>query len=210
MYVLLFALTACGSSSAASDASTTAAQPAPAHAAACGPSDGRTLAASKRARVYAKDGNVYGCAVGPSRSYLLGAEMRSLREGRAGPVAVAGRDAGYGLASFGVDTITAQVVVRNLRSGRQLRALPATTAVLPESFQTVSGVVVKADGAVAWISSVSSVVSHGASMLEVHRADSRGPALLDSASTIDPRSLHLKGSTLSWRDGSELRTATLR
>jgi hypothetical protein len=125
-------------------------------------------------------------------------------------VAVAGSFAAYALTSFGVDTVTTVVVVRNLSSGKRLRDVAATTKVLPESFQTVDGIVVKADGAVAWISSVSSVFSHGSATVEVHRADSRGATLLDSGRAIDPRSLRLSGATLSWRDGSSARKATLR
>lgn len=209
-YSLLLALTACGSSSAATDASTTSARaPAP-HVAACGPSADHTVAASARARVYSAEGNVYGCAVGSHHSYLLGASMHTIREGRAGPIAVAGRYAAYALTSFGVDTVSSLVIVRNLETGHKLRELAATTKVLPESFQTVDGIVVKSDGAVAWISGVTSVFAHGSAGLEVQRADSRGPAVLASSSSIDPDSLHLSGSTLTWRDGSRTRTATLR
>lgn len=198
---LLLALTACGT--------TTHRQTHP-RAADCGPTAGRTLAASTLARVYALRANVYGCALGAHHSRLLGAAGHSVRQDRVGPTAVAGRDAGYGLTSFGVDTVTAEVIVRNLGSGRQLHVLPATTRVQPESFQTVDGVVVRADGAVAWISSVTSVFSHGAPLVQVQRADSRGHAVLDSAPSIDARSLHLTGSTVSWKDGSRTHTATLR
>lgn len=209
-YTVLFALAACGSSSAASDGPSTASQPARASVAACGPRDGHTLAASRSARAYSLHGDVYGCATDGHHNYLLGAGSRSIRERRAGPIAVAGADAAYGLTSFGVDTVMTEVVVRRLSDGRQLRALPATTKTLPESFQTVDAVVVKSDGAVAWISSVSSVITHGAATVEVLRADSRGETVLDSAGSIDPRSLRLSGSNLTWRDASKTRAATLR
>lgn len=152
---------------------------------------------------------MWGCATGGSRSYRLGAGTRSIREGRVGPVAVAGRYAGYALTTFGIDTVSAEVIVRDLRSGRQLRALAPTTSVLPESIQAVDSIVVKADGAVAWISQAASIVRRGSGKLEVQRADLRGQALLDSGTSIDSKSLRLNGSTLTWRHGSNTRTATL-
>lgn len=169
----------------------------------------QTLAASHQARVYVSGREVFGCARGTGQSYKLGASARSLREARVGPVAVAGTDVGYGSTNFGVDTVNSQVVVRNLGDGRQVHAAPATTTSLPESFQTVDSIVVRSGGAVAWIAEVGSVISH-AHEIEVQRVDARGPALLDSGSGIDTRSLRLHGSTLTWRDGSATRTATLR
>jgi hypothetical protein len=41
-----------------------------------------------------------------------------------GPLALAGKDAAYGLTSFGIDTIAARVVVRDLADGRQLHTGP--------------------------------------------------------------------------------------
>jgi hypothetical protein len=42
------------------------------------------------------------------------------------------------------------------------------------------------------------------------RSSRVGPRLLDSGRTIDPRTLKLSGSRLSWRHGKKLRRATLR
>jgi hypothetical protein len=136
--------------------------------------------------------------------------MRSIREGRVGPVALAGRDAGYGLARYGVDTVSAEVIVRDLADGRQLQALPASTKVFPESLQSVAAIVLKSDGAVAWISQASSIIGRASAVLEVQRADSRGQALLASGRSIVARSLRLRGSTLTWRAGSGTLSATLR
>jgi hypothetical protein len=205
-YVLLVALTACGSSSAASDATSTA----NAHLGTCGPRHATTLASSRSARVYAVHGQVYGCAFGHRRTYLLGASARSIREDRVSTIAVAKTVAGYATTRFGVDTVSSAVVVRDLRSGRQLRALPASTSIRVESFQVVESLVVKSDGAVAWISEVSSIIGRGSAQLEVQRADAGGHAVLESGRSIRTRSLRLRGSTLTWRDGSGTRSATLR
>jgi len=206
-YVLVVALAACGSSSAVASSTT---QVSSAHAASCGAADGQTLAASRLARVYSLQGEVYGCAVGTHRSYRLGAGARTLRESRVGPIAVAGEDAAYGLTGFGVDTISSEVVVRNLASGQRIHRASASTFVAAESFQSVDSIVVRADGAVAWISQASSIISHQTPTFQVWRIDARGKSLLDSGSSIVSRSLRRSGSLVSWRSGSSTRTATLR
>jgi hypothetical protein len=176
----------------------------------CGPRRAHTLAAGRLARVYSLGGSVLGCSAHGRRSYRLGSASRSIAEGRAGPAAVAGEDVAYGLTTYGVDTASTVVIVRDLRDGARLRSLPATTAPLrPESFQSVTAIAVKADGAVAWIGQAGSVIS-GKPTTEVHGADRRGPALLDAGAGIAPRSLRLRGSTLSWTDGGRTRRAALR
>ena len=127
-----------------------------------------------------------------------------------GPVAVAGKDVAYGLSSFGVDTVSSQVIVRDLGTGQQLRAAAPTNRILPESFTSVDSIVVKADGATAWISQTSSVIRHGSPVVQVWRADARGQSLLDSGGSIDARSLRRSGSIVSWRNGSKVRSATLQ
>lgn len=196
--VAVVALAACGSSSGM------------AGAARCGPSGVRTLAVDGLARVYQSGGDVFGCSTAGGRSYRLGAAARSIRQGRAGPIALAGVDVAYGLTEFGVDTISAQVIVRNLRSGKQLRSEPATTRALGvEFFQSVAAVVVKPDGAVAWVGQGGSVIHPGGGEIEVDRSDARGRALLDSGAGIDVRSLRLRGSTTSWRHHGRIRSARL-
>jgi hypothetical protein len=175
----------------------------------CGPASATTLVSDSVARVYSLGQRVYGCAAGHRRSFLVGATTRSLREGRAGPVALAGTVAAYGYTRFGVDTVTTEVVVRRLTDGATLRDFPAGGIVGPESFQSVGSVVVKADGAVAWIGSDTSILGHRGPWLEVHAASGSSNSLLDSGPRIDPTSLRLHGSTLSWRDGAVTRHATL-
>ena len=207
--VILLMLTACGSSSAASDLSATG--PATPHpAATCGPHSAKTLAASQLARVDSIGGQVYGCAVGATHRHRLGASIRTLREDRVGPVAIAGKVVAYGLSSFGVDTVSSLVIVRDLGNGQQLRAAAPTNRILPESFTSVDSIVVKADGATAWISQTSSVIRSGSPVTQVWRADAPGQSLLDSGGAIDARSLRRSGSTISWRDGSKVRSARLR
>lgn len=176
----------------------------------CGPRAANTLRSDPRARIYEAQGQVYGCARDERRSYRLGAAARTIHEGRVGPVALTGTTVAYGLASYGVDTGSSQVVVRRLTDGRQLKADPAITGpVGVESYSSVTAIVVKSDGAVAWIAGAKSIVGRGAHS-EVHRDDRGGRSLLDSGTRIGARSLRLRGSQLRWRDGPATRSATLR
>jgi hypothetical protein len=175
----------------------------------CAPAGVRALLANRRATVYARGENVYGCSSSSRRSYLLGASGRTLKAGRAGPLALAGADVAYGLSRFGVDTGTAQVVVRRLTDGVVLREASATTRVPgAESYQSVAALVVKGDGAVAWIGNGRSIIGRRP-VVEVHRYDGRGQAELDSGSRIASGSLRLHGSRLTWTNSARRRSATL-
>ena len=72
---------------------------------------------------------------------------------------MAGRIAGYGLLTSGVDTGVATVNVRRLTTGKLLRDRPGTTTVGVEAFQSVDSLVLKSDGAVAWIATAQSIGS---------------------------------------------------
>ncbi len=176
----------------------------------CGPAGAHTLAADSSARVYSRRGAVYGCAQGGPRSYRLGAAARSLSEGRAGPIALAGVEAAYGLTSYGVDTVTAEVVVRRLSDGRVMRRHAAITgSVGAESAEQVAEIVVKPDGSVAWIANDSSIPSSGHTASEVEKSD-RGPGTLLDKEPSGLHELRLTGSHLTWRYRSATRSATLR
>jgi hypothetical protein len=111
-----------------------------------------------------------------------------------------------------VDFCTAQLVVRRLTNGKQLRREPATVAPLqPQSIQSVTWIVVKADGAVAWIGYANATLAADASITEteVHAYDEQGHRMLDSGLAIGLHSLRLHGSKLTWTDGGTTRTATL-
>jgi hypothetical protein len=205
LLTLVLAIAACGSSPAADSRSTTAGS----SQIACGPSTARTLASNTLARVYESGGWIYGCARGATRHYRLGNAQICIRTGRAGPVDLVGALVGYGLEVCGVDTGTSEVVVQRLSDGHKLKTLVAFTGRLePESYQQVRSIALRSDGAVAWIAQASSIIRHSQAT-EVHRADRRGPTTLDSGAAIDPTSLRLQGSKLTWRHGAATRTATL-
>jgi hypothetical protein len=177
---------------------------------ACGPARARTLASDRAARVYAVHEKVYGCARGSHSRYQLGARTNSMSEGRVGPIALAGVDVAFGRATFGVDVVSAEVVVENLTDGHVLHDEAATaSSVGPEYAQQVHSIVVKPDGSVAWIASISSFTSRR-SATEVRKSDRTGRTALDRSQSIRPDSLRLHRSELTWRDGSTRKSATLR
>lgn len=200
-------LAACGSSAA-----TTTTTPGPrAKAPDCGPPRARTLAGSARARVYAVGGTVYGCAVPGRHSFRLGSSLGFQRSRtHVGDVSVAGRIAAYGVTAFGVDTSRTEVLVRRLTDGALLGSYPANTVHFAEAFSSVGSLVVKGDGAVAWIGRETAI---GRSQLTIQVFEARGSASagteLDSGSGIAPGSLRLQGSTLTWHHGNATRRATL-
>jgi hypothetical protein len=172
----------------------------------CGRPAAHTLAVDRVARVYTSRGLVWGCAAG-RRSYRLGANGP---RDRVGPIALAGTVTAYGLTRSGVDTVSASVLVRQLRTGAVLRDEQAITAGLgPEFFEAVDAVVVRSDGAVAWTARAGSVISGQAREIEVNRADRRGRSLLDSGKGIQTQSLRLRGARISWRHGAQTRSAVL-
>jgi hypothetical protein len=188
-----------------------AARAAAAGSVACGPSRAHTLAADSMARVYSRNGRVYGCARSGSKSYRLGTTSNSFDEGRAGPVVLAGTDAAYGLTFYGVDTVTAEVLVRRLTDGHVERQHSAINQpVGAEYFESVDDVVVKRNGSVAWIADATWIGSGGRRVVEVDKSDQTPRSLLDSRTSIDRQSLRLNGSRLSWRDGSGRHAAPLR
>jgi hypothetical protein len=178
----------------------------------CGPRDAPTLAASHVARVYSQQGFVYGCSTHSGGRYKLGSSARSIREARIEPVALAGVVAAYGQTTFGVDTISAVLVVRRLSDGRKLTENPAFDGVLGAEFtESVQAVVVLRDGSAAWIVQGGSIIS-AQRTTEVVALSQGHERLLDSnvAGLIDPRSLRLHGSKLTWTHGGATRSATLR
>lgn len=177
---------------------------------ACGPAGARTIASDSVARVYARRGEVFGCARTGRRSYRLGTAAHSLSEGRAGPIALAGVQVAYGLTSYGVDTVSAEVVVRRLTNGHvERRHAAITQPVGAEFFETVDDVVVKTDGSVAWIAHATWIGSGGKGVVEVNKSDRTSGSLLDRSASIDRRSLRLHGSRLSWKDGTRRRSGRL-
>jgi hypothetical protein len=109
------------------------------------------------------------------------------------------------------------VIVRDLHTGKVLHRLPTGTPTNPnserepgsgrknEGIGPASAIVVKSDGAVAWIVQAS---ENGA--YQVHAVDNTGSRVLADSAAIDPKSLALAGSTLYWIQGAKPMSATLK
>jgi hypothetical protein len=174
----------------------------------CVPAGAHVLASSASAAVYSSGSVVYGCSDLTRLQTKLGHVSSCIQAHRIYPVRVVGDLSAYGDEVCGVDTGTTSVVVLRLSDGKQLSSDPATTGlVFPESYESIGSLVLRSDGAVAWISVTQSVVG-GAAKIEVQK-DDHGQRLLDSGAAIKPGSLVLHGSMLSWKHGRATRNATL-
>lgn len=201
------------------DTSSAATPSAPAHRSRCLPHGARTLAADRYARVlelgpqppagpFAPSARIYACLL--SRGRLVPLDRGRGR--RVADITLRGRLLAYSLYTFGIDYRDSQVLERDLATGRVLELPAAEGTGLPESFSGVLTLLLAPGGALAWISSSTSIARPGPAvqMREVHYAlPSGASALLESSSAIVASSLALSGRTLAWRDGAQLRSATL-
>ncbi len=98
--------------------------------------------------------------------------------------------------------------MRNLRTGRLIRKLPTGTPMTPRpswiGIGPTTAIVVKSDGAVAWI-----VETDFPTEYQVHTVDKSGNRVLASGTDIDPSSLALAGNTLYWTQGGQPFSAPL-
>lgn len=103
-----------------------------------------------------------------------------------------------------------RIIVRNLRTGQLLHAVPTGTPKQPNLRFIGDGattmIVLKSDGAVAWI------VDHveEKERYQVRAVDKDGNRVLAAGSNIDPQSLALAGNTLYWTQGGKPFSTTLQ
>lgn len=176
------------------------------------------IAADAVAQVFAarvrEEREVFGCTYG-HRRYRLGDVPECESVGGAGGCggvanfALSGTLVAFG-ESFAGGGARAEwlIVVRDLRSGKTLRRVPTGTP--PAGFRQIgagvaSDVVVKSDGAVAWLTSAAPFPK-----MEVHVSGRGGTRLLASGNEIQPNSLALAGNTLYWTEGGVPRSALLQ
>jgi hypothetical protein len=179
--------------------------------AACAPAGAHRLASSASAEVYSLHRAVYGCSQATGRRTKLGQTTSCIMAGLIAPVRVSGGLTAYGVERCGVDTGSASVVVLRLADGERLKADAAITGpVGPESHQSVDSLVLRRDGSIAWIAQSTSIMRQGQQQIEVHRDDRSERRVLDRGARIDPESLGLHGSRLTWKHGGATRSAQLR
>jgi hypothetical protein len=191
----------------------------------CGPASDSTLLADETARIYEPPGSrtqvgepiVYGCLVSNGKSIKLSPLPRASgwRAPRMfGPFALDGPwAAGLAIQAKGRDTRRNSVVARNLRSGEMKSCLVGTGHHSPRSIGSVTSIALKQNGSFAWAGQArigqSAETGRQFPPREVVACDSDGEQLLDSGLGVDLHSLSLQGSTLTWTDGGETRSATI-
>lgn len=170
------------------------------------------MLATRAGTVFSVAGGTYACSRRTGRKYRLAGSRPCVGEGSelSGPVRIAGDLVGYGLLTCHIDAGVAEVIVRSLRTGRVIRRDPALfDAGGAEPSESIAALVLQRGGNVGWIATATHPAGEGPPMIEVHRATSRGAVRLDSGASIAPRSLRLRGSLMTWRDGSAVRSASL-
>jgi len=164
----------------------------------------RILAADASIEIYLGpnklgDTEVFGCAYGSRRHYLLGARLEGSSSGTVGltSLAVGGTYAAYGYFST-PNPETSEVIVRNMRTGRTLHKLPTGPSAPPNIGDgPTTDVVVTASGEVAWINQTQ--LRPRLDAVSVFKgAASR---VLATGSEIGPTSLALAGDILYWSQG---------
>ena len=215
----------CGACLLLSPALAGAAKMGPRRPARCAPRHARIIVSNTQVQVYeGPDRNreglpaIYGCARSRHRSYVLGEPPLFSSSGGGGmrDETLAGTMVAYEEITAnelpeGEGTATYLVLVRNLQNGRWVHR--AFTGVARESrykgVGPLTALVLKPDGSVAWIASVAGLSGYVPAEYEVHALDKSGSRLLASGTEIDPHSLALKGSALSWTEHEQLFSTTL-
>lgn len=186
----------------------------------CPPSGRHTvIAADAQAEVYGvrKNGESVeyrGCVYGRSRSFEVGFIEECIGGGACGGTrnvtlagALVARERFVASQVLGTKWI---IEVEDLRNGHVLHKVPTGTSESGDpkiiGAGLTSAIVVKSDGAVAWIDE--NLVAAGL-QYEVHVLDRSGERLLASGTDIAPRSLALAGSTLYWTQGGKPYSTTL-
>jgi hypothetical protein len=173
------------------------------------------VAADQQVTVYERPGlpqtaGIYGCAYGHRHSYRLSPPLECEAHGggcaRIHDVVLAGPIVAYAELRLNRQLFGWSVVVRDLRSGRVLHTARSTTTPISRGAGPVEELVVKPDGAVAWIVSGPFEPLSGTGY-ELHALDRTGSRVLASGPSVD--SLALAGSTLYWMQGGKPFSASL-
>jgi hypothetical protein len=201
----------------------------------CPPAHARVMIVDPQAEVYllpehfggpggVEPTEIFGCAFnGTHRSYLLGEPPESSSSGSGGIYleTLAGPMAAYFAGSGGPGGASWLVEVRNLATGKLVHRVPSGTPAHPEPPRTehgltradigigpVESLVVKSDGAVAWIAqdAVEESLSYS---YQVHVLDKNGSRVLAASTEIEPKSLALAGSVLYWTEAGRPMSARL-
>jgi hypothetical protein len=126
---------------------------------------------------------------------------------------VAGRYAAFGHTfCFGVeDACGVTLKIYDLQTGKRVRALDAFVDA-GEVDEYLSVLKLSPTGAAVWLAGAYAVYPEEEAdpARQLRAVDADGVRLLDSGAGIAAKSIVLRGPTVSWRNGAETRTATLR
>ena len=152
----------------------------------------------------------WACLAGHKGHMTLLAPTRLNAHISLGRFQLAGRVVAYLATQFGVDSGSTDLVVVDVGARRVLHSIAVGSYVDAGiiSSEAVARFLVTAQGSVAWTATREEHrTPAGAS---VHAASRDGaPVLLDSGPAIDPDSLALSRTTLSWTDAGTVRTAPM-
>ncbi|MGA7705412.1 MAG: hypothetical protein WB998_11010 [Solirubrobacteraceae bacterium] len=195
------------------------------------PRDAHMVAADAQAQLYVRPERsgprgellwpeAFGCVFGHRRTYSLGEiSLGGTPEGGKGIEleTLGGSFVAYEYTLFSQGFKESLVIVRSLLNGHIIHRVPSGPSRLPKSVGAgpLTTLVVKGDGAVAWIvesgreeaSAANHFVSH--SEYTIFALDKTGTRQLAAGKNIDPYSLGLVGSTLYWTQGVEPGSAVL-
>lgn len=173
------------------------------------------IAADAEAEVYRgfveESNSVLGCVYG-RRPRLLGLSPTGLHEEglpRARRIVLDGAMVAFESTELGGDGEKGEIArlyveVVDLRTGLTVHKAPTGALTQPSNPSSVgageaTSIVVKTDGAVAWIAeNYKETRATGARYYQVHALDKNGERVLASGNGVAPRSLALAGSTIYW------------
>jgi hypothetical protein len=119
----------------------------------------------------------------------------------------------YATGSISEPAWSLWVTVQNLRTGKVLHSVPTGTLTPPKQYDVGVGpavaIIVKSDGAAAWIAENEQESKEGSPYYEVHAVDKTGTRLLAAGTNINPSSLAVAGNILYWTQGGKPYSAVL-
>jgi hypothetical protein len=178
----------------------------------CSLKGSKTLAANRNVRVFQRADKVYGCRRQADRAYLLGIRGECQNNDEIDGVIVAGNNAALNVQTCSLTSSQSVALLVSLRSGRVTFASNPLSTVprIDNGYDAIRGMAVTADGRLAWIGvGVERGVIVATEVRRRARGSSTRSVQLDSGTAIDPRSLHRRDSTVTWRNAGAVRSAPM-
>jgi hypothetical protein len=175
---------------------------------ACAPRQAHIVMSDRQAQVYARGGTTFACARRGGARLRLGTTASCIAHDLAQRVALRGMVVAVARETCGIDTGSTEIIVWRLGRRLPLARGPAAVALRPESYTTVTALLISRRGNAAWIAATHSLGAAGG-QVEVRSLIDGRDIVLGSGSDIATRSLRLRGTELTWRDGGTDRSASL-